>query len=43
MEAIVLMAAFGVVIVIGFFAMVKIDRYIRERKREKGLAIDEED
>lgn len=43
MEAFVIMVAFGGLIVIGFFVMNKIDKCIRERKRENGLPSDEED
>ncbi len=43
MEAFIIMAAFGVLIVMGFFVMNKIDKYIRERNREKEIPTDEEE
>ena len=43
MEVIVIMAAFGGLIVAGFWAMNKIDKWRRERSREKELPMDEED
>lgn len=43
MDVLALMVVFALIIGLGFYAMSKIDRFRRERSRQKGLPMDEED